>query len=411
MGSRRLIVCLLILAAPGSILVAGKGKNTGENRVDLYGDPLPLWAKARLGNARFRHKDFIRQIAYSDDGNLLATGSWRQVQVASRSMAFKEVTALAFSKDKRVLAVASRDFAADGISLVQFLNLSTGNLENHDFREQECHILSLAYSPDGRTLAAAVQRGGERALVRLWNVANGKGRTLCRFQHSSGIWNVAFSPDGTTVACPGEDNTVCVVELAAGKIMYRFKGHENEVTAVIFAPDGKTLISGSKDRTIRFWDLETKKEKQCLEGHDGYVIHLNVSADGKVLASQDSNYGARIWDTATGKEVVACRRAGEGSMALSPDGKLLALGSAAKTVHFWEVPTGREHAPRAGHRNTIVALAFSDDGATLASAGSDQTVRTWDPGTMKQLQMFQENAELVTFSSDRTLILGDGKNR
>jgi len=409
-GSRRLIFCLLILAAPGSVLVAGKGRNAGKDRVDLYGDPLPLWASARLGSARSRHKDFIRQIVYSDDGKLLATGSWRQVQVGSRHRAFKELSALAFSKDKRVLAVASRDFAADGISLVQFLNLATGNLENRDLREQECHILSLAYSPDGKTLAAAVQRGGERALVRLWNVAKGKGRTLCRFQHSSGIWNVAFSPDGATVACPGEDNTVCVVELAGGKIIHRFKGHENEVTAVIFAPDGKTLISGSKDRTIRLWDLETKKEKQCLEGHDGYVIHLNMSADGKVLASQDSNYGTRIWDTATGKEVAACRRAGEGSMALTPDGKLLALASARKSVDFWEVPTGREHAPRAGHRDTIVALAFSDDGATLASAGSDQTVRTWDPGTMKQLQTYQEKAELVAFSSG-ILILGDGKNR
>jgi WD40 repeat protein len=138
---------------------------------------------------------------------------------------------------------------------------------------------------------------------------------------------------------------------------------------------------------------------------------LSLSADGKLLASQDSTHAVRIWETATGKEAVGCRRVGEGSMALAPDGKLLALAGAAKTVHFWEVPTGREHAPRAGHRDSIVALAFSDDGATLASAGSDNTARTWDPVTMKQLQIYQEKAEVLAFTPERDLLLGDGKNR
>jgi WD40 repeat protein len=137
--------------------------------------------------------------------------------------------------------------------------LSTGVLDSRDIREPECHILSLAYLPDGKTLAGAVQRGGGQGLVRLWNLAHGQGRTLCRFQHSSGTWNLDLSPDGKSLACPGDDDTVCIVELAGGKLIHRFKGHENEVTAVAVAPDGKTLISGSKDRTIRFWDVEKKR--------------------------------------------------------------------------------------------------------------------------------------------------------
>jgi WD40 repeat protein len=151
-----------------------------------------------------------------------------------------------------------------------------------------------------------------------------------------------------------------------------------------------------------------------LEGHDGYVIRLSLSADGKALASQDSNHSVRIWTTATGKELIACRRVGEGDMALAPDGGLLALAGNRKTVDFWDVPSGRVRTSGSGHQDTIVALAFADDGATLASAGSDRTVRTWNPSTMKQIQVYQEKADVVAFTSERVLLLGllgDGPHR
>jgi WD40 repeat protein len=381
---------------------------TGKNRLDLFGDPLPPEAVARLGTVRLRHRSTIRYLAYSGDGKVLATASISSVLVGSRQKSLKEVTALAFSRNKRVLAIAERDFA-NFTNRIQFWDLTTGRLESRNFPEKDCYIVSLAYSPDETILAGAVQRGDE-GQVRLWNMTNGESRILCRFQHFSGIWNIAFAADGKSLACPGENDTVCIVDLAAGKIVHRCKGHENEVTAVALTPDGKTLISGSNDQTIRFWDPSNGKEKRCLEGHEGYVINLNLSSDGTELASQDSHGWVRIWETATGKELVSCRRSGEGGMALAPGGKVLALANRHKTVDFWEVPSGREQARLPGHVDTVVSLAFSADGAKLASAAKDDTVRIWDPLTMKLLHQYQEQANVVTFSPDQKLLIGDGKN-
>lgn len=414
MQLRTLLVCLLLLSVSGAVLCneapAGDRKKPAKNtRIDLFGDPLPPWASARLGKLRLRHRGYIRHLVYSDDGTLLAAGSTGTVQVGGRSMAFKEVTALAISKDNKVLAVAERDFAND-LGLIKLWDLSTRFLEIREIREPETHILALAYSPDGKVLAGVTQRGGGTGLVRLWNTANGDGRTLCRFQHSGGC-HVAFSPDGKSLACPGDDDTVCIVELATGKTLFKARRHESEVTALAFLPDGKTLISGSKDRTIRFWDLEKKKESRCLEGHDGHVLRLSLSANGKVLASQDSRYAVRIWETSTGKELVECRRSGEGGMALSPDGKTLALAGSHKAVDFWDVPSGLERVTTAGHRDAIISLAFSEDGATLASASIDETVRLWDPASMKVMKEYPVKAEVLKYSPKNELLLGDGKGR
>ena len=108
-------------------------------------------------------------------------------------------------------------------------------------------VLSVAFSPDGQTLAS----GGLKD-IRLWNLATGKElRTI--WGHRDAVLSVAFSPDGQTLASGSLDETIKLWNLATGKELRTLSGHTSLVDSVAFSPDGQTLASGSSDNTIKLW--------------------------------------------------------------------------------------------------------------------------------------------------------------
>jgi RNA polymerase sigma factor (sigma-70 family) len=288
-----------------------------------------------------------------------------------------QVVSLSFAPDGRTLASASWD------GTVRFWNPGTGEEARPAIEGRG--TCAVVYSRDGKLLAT-VDDGGMS--VRILDEVSRK--ELRRLDHpgSGNFQSLAFSPDGKTLAT-GEnrlfgtdfEGVIGLWDVTTGKELRVLRGHRTRVESVAFSPDGKTLVSGGeREAALRLWDVATGKELRQLQGHQHYIQKVAFSADGAILASAGVRT-IRLWEPATGKEL----RTIDGglsvhSLALSPDGRMVAAGTEdnGPIIRLWEVETGQEVRRWTGHRNLVRALAFAPDGKTLASGGYDALALVWD---------------------------------
>jgi WD40 repeat protein/class 3 adenylate cyclase len=285
------------------------------------------------------------------------------------------------------------------------------------YRQHEGAVYSVAWSPDGKTLAS----GSHDQTVKLWEVATGKLLTSLQ-GHSEAVRSVAWSPDGKTLASGSYDQTVKLWEVATGKLLASLQGHTGQVISVAWSPDGKTLASGSTDQTVKLWETATGRLVTSLQGHANSVFTVAWSPDGKTLASGSRDQTVKLWEVATGKLLTNLEGHSDGiwSLAWSPDGRTLASASRDQKVKLWEAATGKLLMTLQGHTGPICCVAWSPDGVTLASASADQTIKLWETATGKLLTNLHGHADevwsvawspdgktLASASSDRTLKLWD----
>ena len=319
------------------------------------------------------------------------------------------VTSIAFSPDGRTLASGGyREIHLwDGVS-----GTHQQTLIGHLYQ-----VWSLAFSPDGRTLAS---RGSDNK-VHLWDaITGGHRQTLTGY--TKDVRTVAFSPDGRTLAVGyggiwGND-TLRLWDVSTGEHRHTLMGHRQHVYSVVFSPDGSTLASGSPDETIRLWDAVTGEYRQTLRTHTS-VNSVAFSPDGRTLASGNSDATLRLWDGVTGAPLHIIRTKHTSrinSVAFSPDGRTVASGGGHedKTIRLWDVATGRHRQTLTGHTWSVSCVVFSPDGRTLASSGRDldDTIRLWDAITgehKRTLTGHKYGVSSIAFSpGGRTLASGGG---
>jgi WD40 repeat protein len=426
-----------------------------------------LWRQCHSDLATLRgHEKIVECVAYSPDGNLLASGGADGTVRLWDTQTYRELTPLigekrsnatspqpartqasnrsapaAPSANQLIPAIA---FAPRGDKLavlrgsggLQLWEIATRKMVYSLTIPNAAAITCFAFSPDGRTLAAA----GRRPEVTLWNVENRE--VIATFKVDGGWVNaVAFSPDGKILAAAGEFEGAAQVTLwkvasrqkrvalkrskpavpGSGILPDHFLVGIGQLTSTAFSPDGKLLACGfgysidhgNGETIVVVWDVESGTERWTLSGHQSAIQSVRFSVDGQRIVSASKDGTVRFWDTQTGRGLGVLRgHLGPVlGLGVSPDGKSIASGSWDGTIKIWYALPGSIRDTLQPRQMGVRSLALAPDARTLATAGAFGPVKLWDltavPAELPAPPPKGLTAHAVAYSPDgKTLAIG-----
>jgi WD40 repeat protein len=424
-----------LLALTAGLVLAGLAPATDGVRLDLFGDPLPAGARARLGSVRFRVPEHAVGLRYLPDGKtlLVACGEERADFVTALYLFDKDSGRLLHRRPVRLgLLVRFRargwqrrlprgtehdapawDLSPDGRLLAE--TFGTGSVRVRDlFRDKVVldlpragrHVHALRFTPDSKHLAALDDPPpgeesdgmGKTCRLRVWNLAGREVRTFAapadaRTQEGVIPERFLFSRDGRSFAAaadPSDKGEIYLWDWDRPDKPRRLHGHDCTQSPIAISPDSKCLAEVSSG-WLRLWDVATGKQVRRLAECPEVCTALEFAPDGRHLVAADAHGQRREWDLATGKAVLVA-----GAQVFSPDGRFRAICT-NKDLYVSKVATGARLFESAGdftdrsgvRRSARVALgapvAFAPDGRSVAAATSRALIRRWSVPDGKEL--------------------------
>lgn len=252
-------------------------------------------------------------------------------------------------------------------------------------------VRSLAFSPDGRVLAAA---GGnvDDFNIHLWDVASGQLMDTLS-GHTNIVWGVAFSPDGEMLVSVSSDKTAEIWDWRNTNLL-KTLNFPGEVSSVSFSPDGQILAVGGVDepqgqiQNAAVWTYSVGSWEPLIK----FPEYINVatmaySPRGGTLVGGGTSRNVQVWRTSDGISVFTLNHAHQVSkIAISPDGSTVAAGTCMEIVNnecsdggiwLWDLPTGKLIRKLNGFPDVVDNLAFSADGSLLIAGSRDGTLRVY----------------------------------
>jgi WD40 repeat protein/DNA-binding CsgD family transcriptional regulator len=314
------------------------------------------------------------------------------------------------------------------------VNFTDAHLRHCNFSETFGSVLSMAFSADGKYLAA----GAANSEIRIWRVSTHQPiHNLTG--HNDWVWAMAYATDHDWLASGSADGEVRLWNTKTGSSLWTIPRHHSRVWHVSFHHQDRWLISGSDDGEVRLWDtthqrpttvIQTQGTKvrslglspnsriiamgkydgtidlwtiamdhrgaktdrlRELTGHQGRVLALAFSQSGRLMASTDEQGHIYIWRTDTWTRInrLSTNAHRVRTVAFSPDGQSLVSGSDKGHMCLWgqvhEENQSHCHRTFVGHSNWIWSVIFSPDGQTIASGSEDQSIKLWHTDTGKCL--------------------------
>ncbi|MBI5961367.1 MAG: PQQ-binding-like beta-propeller repeat protein, partial [Chloroflexi bacterium] len=359
------------------------------------------------------HGEWIWDIAFSPDGQTVASGSCATEQITADEVCPQGELFLWRVEDHAILkrfpvgegAVCSIDFSPDGKTMVSgsgicnsyqvsdtdrsgksdmvLWDVNTGEAI-HRFSGHTGWIFSVAFSPDGRMIAS----GSTDPLVRLWDAQTGE--EIRHFEGNVGqVRNVAFSPDGSKLFSVS-GNTISVWSLETGEEIYRVDKYPNNIVSLAINPNGKNILTGSDEGSLRLWDAETGEELNS-EGLLTPVDFLAISADGHtaLFSNQSRIYLWNIDQWKADYSTLQDEYQGSGAVTISPDGQTGIYAPYQKVYLLNLKSPGLLR--RFAASKAPITLALTPDGQRLLTGGIDGTLILWDRATGEMIRQMPGN--------------------
>lgn len=299
------------------------------------------------------------------------------MRLATFSPQDDDVRAVAWSPDGRVVAAGARAIHVWDVTTGEQVGMWHGHTQQ---------IYGLAWSAASGMLASASADGS----VRIWDTQHGTTVMILGGSESAPVYSLAWSPDGSKVVSGSKDGTVMLWDATTGKKLATWIGPATRramgpnpfaVWGVSWSPDGRRVVSTRYDEKVLVWDVQAGKELAVLT-LDSQPNGVTWSPDGAVFAMTDDNGLVSLWDAKTYGNM-ARLDSDEGAdgwafgVGWTPDGGVLAAVRDAGSIQLWDTRAKTRLASLHAHGGAIWTMAWSPDGLRLATGSDDTTVRIW----------------------------------